>query len=101
MSRTRAGQIEATSQLSLDVRQRPSLEDPLLTGSLKLKGDLPVKRDLQVGEQITVTVADADGIIFATGLFEVGAPGFKELKMRDVGPIGLERVHTAQYDPEG
>lgn len=97
--RTHRGQIE-TPQLSLEVRQRPSLEDPLLTGALKLKGELPCKRDLNPGDQITVTVSDADGQIFATGIFEATVPAMKEIRLPQVGPVGIERVNVAEYDQE-
>lgn len=94
-------QTEVQAQLlSLEVRHRPELEDPLLVGSLKLKGDLPVRQDLHTGAQLTVQVANADGEVIASGVYEVGLPSFKDVKMSGVGPIGTERVHTATYDKE-
>jgi hypothetical protein len=88
-------------QLSLEIVQRPELENPMLAGSLRLKGEIPVRRDLNPGDQITVTVADADGTIFATGLFEATVPAWKEIRLAQVGPVGLERVNIAEYDEEG
>lgn len=85
--------------ISLEVRPRPELEDPLLVGSLKLKGEMPVRKDLNAGQQVTVQVADADGVVICSGLFEVGLPNFKDVKMNGVGVIGTERVHGAKYLP--
>jgi hypothetical protein len=90
-----------TSQLTLEVRHRPNLENPILVGSLKLKGEIPIRRDLNAGEQLTVQVADADGEIIATGLFDVGPPQFKDVKMSGVGVVGMERASVAEFDPEG
>lgn len=85
--------------LSTEVRQRPNLEDPLLIGTLKLKGELPIKGNLHPGEQITVTVANADGEIFASGIFELKPPGFKDVTGGPgVGVIGMERAHVAELD---
>lgn len=92
-------QTEVQPQLlSLEVRHRPELEDPILVGSLKLKGDMPIKQDLHPGAQLTVQVANADGEVIASGIYEVGLPSFKDVKVKGVGPIGTERVHTATYD---
>lgn len=94
-------QTETQAQLlSLEVRHRPDLEDPILVGSLKLKGELPVKRDLHTGAQLTVQVANADGEVIASGIYEVGHPNFKDVKVKGAGPIGTERVHSATFDAD-
>lgn len=87
--------------LSTEVRQRPNLEDPVLIGSLKLKGEVPIKGNLHPGEQLTVQIANMDGEIIATGIYELTPPAFKDVKVKDVGVIGMERAHTAEFDPEG
>lgn len=87
------------SLITLEVRQRGDLEDPFLVGALRLSGDMPVKKDLNAGEQVTVQVAGADGDVIASGLFEIGLPAFKYVKMGGVGIIGTERVHTAKFLP--
>lgn len=87
------------TQLSLEVRPRPELKDdknPYIVGALKLKGELHVRKDLHAGETLTVQVADADGNIITAGVFEVGLPSFKDLKMKGGGIIGTERVHSAK-----
>lgn len=101
MSRTRGVQGTFLEPLSTEVRQRPNLEDPVLVGSLKLKGEIPIKGNLHPGEQLTVQVADADGNVIASGIYELVPPGFKDVKVKGVGVIGMERAHTAEYDPEG
>lgn len=87
------------TQLSMEVRPRPELrgENPYIVGALKLSGDLHVRKDFHAGERLTVQVADADGNIVTTGIFELGLPGFKDVKMGGhAGIIGVERVHTAK-----
>lgn len=98
MARTEQGTF--LDPLSTEVRQRPSLEDPLLIGSLKLKGELPLKGNLHPGEQLTVQVADADGQVIASAIYEVKPPAFKDVKMAGVGVIGMERAHTAELDQD-
>lgn len=85
-------------QLSFDVRVHPALShmsDPILAGSLKIAGDLHCPRDIQTGDELTVTVATADGEVIAQGVVEAGAPGFRVIT--DQGsPIGMERVTKAK-----
>lgn len=88
------------TQLSLEVRHRPGLEDPYITGSLKLKGEVPVRQDLHAGQELTVQVCNADGEVIASGIFEVGLPGFKDVKAKGAGIIGVERVHAAKFQEE-
>jgi hypothetical protein len=99
MARTQQGTF--LEPLSTEVRQRPNLEDPVLVGCLKLKGEIPIKGNLHPGEQLTVQVANADGQVICAGIFELVPPAFKDVKIKGVGVIGMERVHTAEYDPEG
>jgi hypothetical protein len=101
MARTRETQGTFLDPLSTEVRQRAELEDPVLVGSLKLRGEMPIKGNLHPGEQLTVQVADADGQVIAIGIYEIVPPAFKDVKIRGVGVIGMERAHTAEFDPEG
>lgn len=87
--------------LSTEVRQRPNLEDPVLIGTLKLTGEIPIKGNLHPGEQLTVSIAGMDGQIIAAGLFELVPPAFKDVRVKGAGVVGMERAHTAKYDPEG
>lgn len=88
-------------QLSLDVKRPPILdENSWVSGSLNLKGALPVRKDLDPGNELTVTVADMDGNVVSTGIFEVGLPGFKYIKAKGAGIIGIERVHSANFREE-
>ncbi len=93
MSRTPKGQktLDHTA-LSLDIHLRSTIEDPVVRGSLKLTGALPVTKDLNDGDEITVTVNGPDGE-------QLAVP--KHLRMPQVGIIGVERVHTATYQPDG
>ena len=85
-------------QLSFDVKPHPAIahmSEPILTGSLKITGDLNCPVDVQTGEELTVTVATADGEVIAQAVLEAGAPGFRVIT--DSGdPIGMERVTKAK-----
>ncbi|MEJ7824935.1 MAG: hypothetical protein WKF48_05875 [Solirubrobacteraceae bacterium] len=87
------------AQLTLDVQLHPSLreaKDPFITGSLKIGGELHCPQDLQAGDRITVTVADADGTVIAQGEAIATYPGFREIK--DHGcVIGTERINKAAF----
>lgn len=83
--------------ITLEVRPRPGIEDPWLVASLKLKGELPISKDLHTGEELTVQVAGPDGEVIASGLFEVGLPAFKDIKAKGAGIIGTERAHSAKF----
>lgn len=101
MARTRNTQGTFLDPLSTEVRQRPNLEDPLLIGTLKLTGELPIKGNLHPGEQLTVQVASADGQVIAAGIYELIPPAFKDVDGGPgVGVIGMERAHTAKLDQE-
>ena len=95
--RRKQREAEQATLITLDVRQHPDVEDPFLVGSLKLKGDLPVKKDLHTGDRLTVQVAGPDGGVIASGVFEVGLPAFKPITQKGVGLIGTERVHSADF----
>lgn len=70
-------------------------EEPWFFGSLKVKGDLRVGHDLQAGEELTVSIADADGQVIASAGLVVAYPGFKDIKEKG-HVVGTERVHVAE-----
>ncbi|MEJ7783193.1 MAG: hypothetical protein WKF96_00220 [Solirubrobacteraceae bacterium] len=87
-------------QLSFDVRPHPASRrddgsPPYLQASLKVKGDFHVSRDLQPGDELTVTIADADGEVVASGLSEVGGVSFPLIKEKG-HVIGTERAHVTE-----
>lgn len=84
--------------ITLDVRPRPGVENPFMVGSLRLKGDLPVREDLNAGDLLTVQVAGPDGSVLTSGIFEVGLPQLKDIKQKGVGVIGTERFHPADFE---
>lgn len=86
--------------ITLNVDQHPDMDDePFMVGCLKLKGELPVKKDLSWGDRLTVQVAGPDGEVVAAGTFEVAVPAFKPITQPGAGIIGTERVHTADFAP--
>lgn len=88
-------QLTFIVDLHRDLREH---DDPLLVGTLAIKGRFTIERDLQAGEAMTVTATDADGNVIATSRALVAYPAFKDI--RDSGVIiGTERVHTAELAP--
>lgn len=95
------------AQLSFDVAPRTIIvageqaPAPLLGGNLKLKGELRADVNLEHGDELTVTVADADGNVIAQAVAEVDRPpSFAPVQERDIGLIGYVRAHTAKLgDP--
>jgi hypothetical protein len=89
-------------QLSFDVplhvglaeRQQEDTE-PYLTGSIKIGGEFHCPSDVNAGERLTVTVADADGEIIASGQVLATYPRFKEITDRGI-VIGTERVNVVK-----
>lgn len=69
----------------------------LYTHSLRIGGALPLKRKLDNLSRVTVTLADADGKIIATGIGEISA-GFKPHKTKEA--FIMERAHTAKLVEE-
>lgn len=66
----------------------------LVFGTVKVKGKLRVPRDLLRREELTISIADLDGIVVASGKLEVTAPKFIDIVDRG-HIIGIEREHTA------
>lgn len=82
-------------QLSLDVQMFPDVAGAgLLVASVTLAA-LPVDRNLHPGDQITVTIADADGMVIGQCAQEIAGVAFKPLVV-DKMPVGLERAHKAK-----
>lgn len=88
-------------QLTMHVEPHPASVHPdrelYLIGGLKIAGTFSVDRDLQAGDQITVSIANADGEIVAKGVCEMKAPHFKVIEIEGE-PIGMERIHTAKVE---
>lgn len=81
--------------LTIDLHSDLDPETAILWGTLKLKGDFRIDRDLNAGDELTVTVATADGEVITGGRMKCSYPHPKEIT--DKGRvIGTERVHTAE-----
>jgi hypothetical protein len=90
----------ADRQLSFETRPHPHAvreDDPdgYLQASLKIAGALWLDRNLYAGDELTVTVASADGEIIASGVAEVGTVSFPPIKEKQ-RVIGTERAHAAK-----
>lgn len=86
--------------LSLDVEPHPRLREltdgGILISTLTLGGDVQIDRNLNTGDQLTVTIGDADGTVIATLDAVVVSPSFHPIKDKVVGVIGTERRHRAK-----
>jgi hypothetical protein len=86
-------------QLSFDVAPHPHAaarpDGGWMDGSLKITGAFGVQDDLNPGDEITVTVANADGEVIATGVAEIAGVAFAPIKL-DGAVVGTERVHRAK-----
>jgi hypothetical protein len=94
----RTGPDQLSPEITFDVKPHPALSKVgggVMAASLKISGSLGLKADLQAGDVLTVTVADADGLVVTEGLIEVGSPGFKTLTLQGE-PFGTERIHKAK-----
>lgn len=90
-------------QLSFDVEHVYKDLDPIETlspigCSVKVGGSIPIPFNLACGERLVVVVSDADGQVLGQAECVVGAPAFKEVKVKGVGVIGLERIEKAKVD---
>lgn len=87
-------------QLTLDVVPHPELvqlgRDGIVVGTLKIAGEYRLDRDLRAGDELTVTIADADGEVIAHGLARVGPVTLSPIEEKDAGVIGTERAHRAK-----
>jgi hypothetical protein len=63
--------------------------------TIKLSGSLRLEDKLDNCDLVSVTFADADGTVIATGMAEIGV-GFKKHETKDA--TIMERVHTAKVD---
>lgn len=89
---------QRTEQLSFHVEPHPQSADrgePWLDGEVKISGGLGVSRDLQPGDMLTISVANADGEVIATEVAEVHTPSFPPIKVKDV-VVGTMRSHKAK-----
>jgi hypothetical protein len=87
-------------QLSFDVAPRQTRKGQpaeVLGGELKIKGALSLNANLEHGDALTVTVANADGLVLTQSVLEVAAPpSFAPIEDKDLGLLGYSRVHTAK-----
>jgi hypothetical protein len=91
--------VTATRQLTLDVHPHTEAarrEHHYIAGNLRIAGDYSVPHDLHAGDELTVTVANADGQVIAQALARVGAVTLTPIEDKDLGVIGTERVHKAK-----
>lgn len=89
---------DITPQITLHVEQHPHARDLEHGGYLQAEVGLDaveIDRDLQPGDRLTVTVANADGEIIGQGTQEAGGVGFKPLKVEKM-TIGMIRSHKAK-----
>ena len=96
-----AGRDHREPRLTLNVNEVPEAvqersdgtERELVVGTVKVSGSFRVDRDLDRREEFTVTIADADGLVVATGLAVAGGPKFVDIE--DKGRVlGVERQHS-------
>lgn len=83
----------AGTQLSLDVGGGITP----LAASFKVGGKLVVADELKRGEEVTVTIANADGVVIAAGAGYVRGIGFVTHRPKDA-PDWVERVHSIKLD---
>lgn len=84
---------EQLEQLTLDVGGglKP------LAASFRVGGKMLVDCELKRGEQVTVTISDADGCLIAAGAGYVNGIGFETHRPKDL-PEWVERVHKIKLD---
>jgi hypothetical protein len=93
--------VNPAEQLRLfrEVKSHPHIKEmgnePVLHASIKLSGAFTTKEILQAGDELTVTIANADGEVIATGAAECGYPKFGAIKLQGE-VVGEERVTTAK-----
>lgn len=90
-------------QLNLEVLAHPTVraqqergESSFLTASLQLKVDVPVHVNLNSGDPLVVTIAGEDGELLARTFAEVRTATPTPIEEKDLGVIGMERVHKAR-----
>lgn len=84
---------------SFHVRPHPAAtrrpDGGFIDGALSIGGQFGVDRDLDAGDELTVTIASADGEVLAQGVVEVQGVAFKPVKVKGF-VIGTTRVHKAK-----
>lgn len=89
-------------QLTMEIEPHPDIDivhgKGFIAGTLMIGGELSVPRDLNVGDRLTVSVADADGQILSSGELELlDPPVLKTVRVKGV-PVGFDRRHLAVVD---
>jgi hypothetical protein len=83
-------------QLSLDVLPDSRVvPGGVFVGSLRVSGEFAVEQNLNRGQQLVVSIADADGQVLTTALAMVVGVGFVSIYDGDT-VIGTERQHKAK-----
>lgn len=84
--------LRGVKQMTLEIGM---LEDELsTTGSYSVSGRMPAIEELEKGDELTVTITNADGVVVAHA---VGMIGFIGFKLHDVdGVRWTERQHRAK-----
>lgn len=84
-----------------EVKHHPHIKDmgndPILRPAVKIKGDLTLSEVLQHGDELTITVSNADGVVIASAPAECSLPAFKPITFEGE-PIGVERITTATVE---
>ncbi len=88
-----------TTGCTFDVKAHPAAtrrpDGGFVDGAIGIGGQFVVERDLQPGDELTVTIASADGEVLAQSVVEVQTVGFKPVKVRGF-VVGQTRVHKAK-----
>ncbi len=87
-------------QITLNVQpHRRAGEGAFMFATLKIKGDFRLDHDLHGGDELTVTVADADGNVITNGKLVCATPTFKDVTEKGIY-IGIDRIHVAELTAE-
>lgn len=88
-------------QLTFNVDQHPAAKTHdgggWLDGEVKISGAIGVDRDLQPGDALTVSIANADGEVVASAEVECAGVAFVPIK-HDKTVIGTSRVHKLKVE---
>lgn len=83
--------------MTLDVGIQGYGDDPLMIGTLKVTGTLKCHRNLDVGEAMTITIANADGEVVASAIdAEISAVPIIGHDATQTAPAWIERQHKVK-----
>jgi hypothetical protein len=78
-------------QMTLEVGEQP--EDMPIAGTVAI-APFPAPVELHKRDEVTVTIADADGQVIASGIGRVVGINFKDHDATQRAPAWTERVHA-------